>query len=81
MSIYKLNKIVKLNKLLDKQTCPEDITFIIKASTVEKIMPKQLKKQWKQYCKDPGVMQNPDPVLGVVLSFEGFWQWLLKKGY
>lgn len=34
---------------------------------------------WNEYKKDPDVLFNPDPPLGVVFTFEGFWLWLLKK--
>ncbi len=40
---------------------------------------KNLFELWNAYKKDPDVLFNPDPPLGVVFTFEGFWQWLLKK--
>lgn len=36
-------------------------------------------KLWAEYKKDKSVLENPNPPTGVIFSFEGFWQWLLKK--
>lgn len=39
----------------------------------------ELKKEWLEYCHDPKVANNPNPPLGIVFTFEGFWMWLLEK--
>lgn len=40
---------------------------------------KELEREWGLYISDPKVVYNPDPPLGVVFSFEGFWMWLKEK--
>ena len=36
-------------------------------------------KLWKKYKQDPKVLYDPNPPLGIVFTFEGFWYWLIKK--
>lgn len=40
---------------------------------------KQLYELWLEYKKDPKVTQNPNPPLGIVFTFEGFWMWLIEN--
>lgn len=39
----------------------------------------KLFKLWETYTKDPEVINNPNPLLGAIFTFEGFWIWLLAK--
>jgi hypothetical protein len=38
-----------------------------------------LRKEWRQYSKDPEVLSHYFPGQKYVLSFEGFWIWLMKR--
>lgn len=40
---------------------------------------KELRVLWKEYQADPKVYYNPNPPLGIVFTFEGFWMWLLEN--
>lgn len=44
-----------------------------------KTLIKDLKKEWKEYTHDKKVRENPNPPLGIVFTFEGFWIWLREK--
>ncbi len=73
--IHKISR--EKNKPMDDVN-PKEVLDALEESTMIKNIG-DLFKLWKVYIKDPKTLYNPNPPLGVVISFEGFWLWLLEK--